>query len=152
MSFDPPRPAPTTASKALQARNQEGNDFVKRMREITDLLQTNMLSAQASQEQFANRNQSPAPAYKVGDIVLLSTRNIALIGPINKFNPKFLGPYHVTAIPNSYSYQLDLPNELSLIHNVFHVNLLRPAPNDPLPSQKNPPPPPITIDDSGETL
>lgn len=152
MSFDPPRPTPTTASKALQARNQEGNDFVEKMKEITDLLRTNMLSAQTSQEQFANRNRSPAPAYKVGDMVLLSTRNIALTGPINKFNPKFLGPYRVTAIPNSHSYQLDLPNEFSLIHNVFHVNLLRPAPNDPLPNQKNPPPPPITIDNSGETL
>lgn len=152
MSFGPPRPASTTASKALKLRNKDGNDFVSKMQKITDLLRTNMKSAQASQEYFANRNRSPAPAYRVGDMVLLSTRNIKLNSPANKFNPKYLGPYRITAVPNSHNCRLDLPHELSSLHNIFHVNLLRPAPNDPLPGQRNLPPPPITVDSDGEAL
>jgi hypothetical protein len=53
---------------------------------------------------------------------------------------------------NPHTYQLELPHELDLIHNSFHVNLLRPSPNDPLPGQYNPPPPSITLDAKGKKL
>jgi hypothetical protein len=132
MSFTSPRLIQTTAPKGLTLRNKEGNDFVKKMERINGLLRTNMKTAQASQELFENRKRSPALAYRVGDMVLLSTRNIKLDRPVNKLNPKFLGSYRITATPNPHSYQLDLPHELSSLHNVFHVKLLRPAPNDPL--------------------
>jgi hypothetical protein len=46
-------------------------------------------------------------------MVLLSTRNIKLNGPVNKLNPKYLSPYRVAAVPNSHSCRLDLPHELS---------------------------------------
>jgi hypothetical protein len=85
-------------------------------------------------------------------MVLLSTRNIKLNGPINKLNPKYLGSYRITAVPNSHNCRLDLPHELSSLHNVFHVNLLRPASNNPLPGQHALLPPPINIDSDGEAL
>lgn len=53
---------------------------------------------------------------------------------------------------NPYSYQLKLLHELDLIHNSFHTNLSRPSPDDPLPGEFNPPPPPITVDAEGEKL
>ena len=36
------------------------------------------------------------------------------------------------------------------VHPVFHVNLLRPANNDPLPEQRQPPPPPVEVDGAEE--
>jgi Integrase zinc binding domain/Chromo (CHRromatin Organisation MOdifier) domain len=152
MSFGPPRPTTATMSKTLKASNKEGTDFASKMQEITDLLRTNMLSAQAAQERFANANRSPAPAYRVGDMVLLSTRNINSARPTKKFDQKYLGPFRVEEVVNPVSYRLKLPHELQLIHDTFHTNLLRPAPRDPLPGQFNPPPPPITIDTQGEVL
>ncbi|KAM4060118.1 chromatin organization modifier domain-containing protein [Hirsutella rhossiliensis] len=95
MSFGPPRAIPLAASKDLAERCNEGNEFVAKMQEITDLLRTNLLSAQASQEQFANANRSPAPAYRVGDMVLLSTRNIDSTRPIPKLDHKFIGPFRI---------------------------------------------------------
>ncbi|KAM4062448.1 integrase core domain-containing protein [Hirsutella rhossiliensis] len=152
MSFGPPRAIPLAASKDLAERCNEGNEFVAKMQEITDLLRTNLLSAQASQEQFANANRSPAPAYRVGDMVLLSTRNIDSARPIPKLDHKFIGPFRIERVLNPHSYQLKLPHELDSIHNSFHTNLLRPSPNDPLPGQYNTPPPPITLDAKGEKL
>jgi hypothetical protein len=152
MSFGPPRPTTATMSNTLKASNKEGTDFASKMQEITDLLRTNMLSAQAAQERFANANRSPAPAYRVGDMVLLSTRNINSARPTKKFDQKYLGPFRVEEVVNPVSYRLKLPHELQLIHDTFHTNLLRPAPRDPLPGQFNPPPPPITIDTQGEVL
>jgi hypothetical protein len=152
MSFGPPRPTIATMSKELKARNKEGTDFATKMQEITDLLRTNMLSAQDSQKRFADVNREPAPAYRVGDMVLLSTRNIDSARPTKKFDQKYLGPFRVEEVVNSSSYRLNLPFELELIHDTFHTSNLRPAPHDPLPGQFNLPPPPITIDTSGNIL
>ncbi|KID93943.1 retrotransposon nucleocapsid protein, partial [Metarhizium majus ARSEF 297] len=152
MSFGPPRVVPKPAPKDVADRCREGNNFVTKMQEITDLLRTNLLSAQSSQEKFANANRSPAPAYRVGDMVLLSTRNINSARPIPKLDHKFIGPFRIERVLGSHTYQLKLPHELSSIHNSFHTNLLRPSPNDPLPGQHNPPPPPIALDERGEKL
>jgi hypothetical protein len=100
------------------------NDFASKMQEITELLRTNLLSAQASQEQFANANRSPAPGYRTGDIVLLSTRNIDSARPIPKLDHKFIGPFRIEHVLNPHTYQLEMPYELDLIHNSFHTNLL----------------------------
>jgi hypothetical protein len=85
-------------------------------------------------------------------MVLLSTRNIKSVRPIPKLDHKFIGPFRIERVVSSHTYQLKLPQELASIHNSFHTNLLRPAPNDPLPGQYNPPPPPIALDERGEKL
>jgi hypothetical protein len=93
MSFGPPRATARTVSKDLAERSKEDNDFAAKMQEITDLPRTNLLLAQASQEQFTNAHRSPAPAYRVGGMVLLSTRNIDSARPIPKLDHKFIGPF-----------------------------------------------------------
>jgi hypothetical protein len=50
MSFGPPRATARTVPKDLAERSKEDNDFAAKMQEITDLLCTNLLLAQASQE------------------------------------------------------------------------------------------------------
>lgn len=152
LSFGPPLPILPGASEHLKAQNQIGLDFVAKMEEILGILRTNMISAQASQEQFANLKRTPTPAYRVGDEVLLSTKNLKLSRPTRKFDQKYIGPYPILEVINEVSYKLKLDAELGAIHDVFHVNLLRPAPNDPLPGQFNKPAPPIAIDAEGHKL
>ncbi|KJZ69785.1 hypothetical protein HIM_10824 [Hirsutella minnesotensis 3608] len=62
MSFGPPRAIPHKAPKELTERCNQGNKFASKMHQITDLLRTNLLSAQASQERLANTTRSPAHA------------------------------------------------------------------------------------------
>ena len=41
-----------------------------------------------------------------------------------KLGPQFIGPLRVIARVGKISYRLDLPEELSQIHNTFHVSQL----------------------------
>ena len=42
-----------------------------------------------------------------------------------KLAPRFIGPFRIVARRGTVAYQLDLPGDLSGIHNVFHISQLR---------------------------
>ena len=42
-----------------------------------------------------------------------------------KLAPRFIGPFRIVARRGTVAYQLDLPGDLSDIHNVFHISQLR---------------------------
>ena len=42
-----------------------------------------------------------------------------------KLAPRYIGPFKILARRGEVSYQLELPEELSAFHNVFHISLLR---------------------------
>ncbi|KAA3484781.1 Retrotransposable element Tf2 [Gossypium australe] len=48
-----------------------------------------------------------------------------------KLSPRFIGPYRISKRVGPVVYQLELPSELSRIHNVFHVSMLRRYRSDP---------------------
>ena len=62
--------------------------------------------------------------YKVGDLVLLSTRNLKMKGTPGKLQKRFVGPFQVTETIGEQAYRLSLPEGWK-IHPVFHVSLLR---------------------------
>lgn len=67
---------------------------------------------------------STAPTIQVGDRVLLSSQHVATTRPIKKLDDKFIGPYTVTEQTGSHNFRLAIPGKN--IHNVFHVDRLRP--------------------------
>nr|GFC65960.1 putative reverse transcriptase domain-containing protein [Tanacetum cinerariifolium] len=42
-----------------------------------------------------------------------------------KLSPRFIGPFEILDCVGKVSYRLALPPQLSHVHNVFHVSLLR---------------------------
>jgi hypothetical protein len=42
-----------------------------------------------------------------------------------KLSPRFIGPFRVFRRVGEMSYQLELPDNLSDVHNVFHVSQLQ---------------------------
>ena len=42
-----------------------------------------------------------------------------------KLAPRCIGPFPVMARVGTVAYQLELPSELSKVHNVFHISKLR---------------------------
>lgn len=121
--------------------------MVKKLREAQQIAEAAMASAQQAQENIANRYRTPAPKYKIGDKVRLNLRHIRTDRPCKKFD-WIHGKYTVIGIVGSHSIRLNVPKG---IHNVFHTWLIRPVPNDPLPSQSiTDYQPPCIIGDSNE--
>jgi hypothetical protein len=142
MSFD------ITASE-FQIASQEHKDIVQSMKDIWEFLQDQIALSQTRMEHFANQNRKPAPRYKIGDQVWLSTRNIRTQRPSKKLDHKQVGPYKILERIGQVAYRLELPPSMK-IHPVFHSNLLRLNSNDALQGQHQEPPPPIIIADELE--
>ncbi|KAH0605690.1 uncharacterized protein H6S33_004912 [Morchella sextelata] len=142
ITFGPLEHGQTTAE-------DQANRIAREMKDVVDFLREEIFRAQRIQGESANRNRTPAPRYHLGDKVFLSTCHILTKRPSKKFDWKRIGPYNVKRIVNPYAYELELPRSMK-IHLVFHVSLLSPAANDPLPGQKQLPPPPVEIEGQEE--
>lgn len=121
-----------------------GRAFVDRLREATDWAQSAIAVAQDRQQEQANRSRQPAPVYKVHDRVWLNLRNVRTQRPSKKLD-WLHAKYEVLEVPTPYTVRLNVPTG---IHPVFHVELIRPAATDPLPSQvvDDSEPPPVVVD------
>ncbi|XP_070674741.1 uncharacterized protein [Malus domestica] len=52
-------------------------------------------------------------------------RGVVRFGKNGKLSPRYIGPYMVTEQVGEVAYKLELPQELSKVHDVFHVSMLR---------------------------
>ena len=46
-------------------------------------------------------------------------------GDLQKLNPRYVGPFEIVERVGPVAYRLNLPEELSGVHNVFHVSNLK---------------------------
>ena len=146
---EPPALTMVEGTTRVQLESQAADEFAQDMDRIEKALYEEIVYAQAVHEKQANRRRGPAPNYAVGDRVYLSARNMKTYRPSKKLDWKHLGPYVIAEKISPQAYRLELPDTMR-IHNVFHVNLLRPCPTDPLPGQALAAPPPVYVDDIAE--
>nr|GFD32812.1 putative reverse transcriptase domain-containing protein [Tanacetum cinerariifolium] len=52
-------------------------------------------------------------------------KGVLRFGKLGKLNPRYVGPFKVIARVGSIAYKLDLPEELSRVHNTFHISNLK---------------------------
>jgi hypothetical protein len=52
-------------------------------------------------------------------------RGVRRFGVKGKLAPRYVGPYQIQAKRGEVAYQLNLPESLSAVHNVFHVSQLK---------------------------
>jgi hypothetical protein len=147
--FHPRMGIEPTVTVSPDAPTRDAETFVRKMNQITEFLRHESVAAQARYEEQANRRRRHAPRYQPGDQVWLDARNLRTLRPQKKLDSKFYGPFPILEKISAYAYRLQLPPTMR-IHPVFHTNLLRPAANDPIPGQRNPPPPPVEIDGTEE--
>ncbi|CAL2238353.1 unnamed protein product [Prunus armeniaca] len=62
---------------------------------------------------------------------LSPSKGVMRFGKRGKLSPRYIGPYEITERIGPVAYRLALPTELSRIHDVFHVSMLRKYMPDP---------------------
>ncbi|GJR87793.1 retrotransposon protein, putative, ty3-gypsy subclass [Tanacetum coccineum] len=75
-----------------------------------------------------DRGRRRALEFQPGEHVFLKvspTRGVRRFGIKGKLSPRFIGPFEILDRVGEVSYRLALPPQLSHVHNVFHVSLLR---------------------------
>ncbi|KAE8216955.1 hypothetical protein CF319_g8841, partial [Tilletia indica] len=87
----------------------------------------------------------PSPNFNIGDMVMLSSKNIKTKRPSHKLDYRFLGPFKILDKIGTHAYRLQLPASMK-IHNVFHVSLLEPHKSNTITGRIQPPPPPVEVD------
>ena len=110
------------------------DEFILRMENLRQFLREELKWSQTIITDQLNKKRLPAPAFKVGDIIILNLRNIKTERPNKSLDHKNLGLYKVTRVINNIAYGLELPNGIN-IYPVFHLWLLHLDNSDPLPGQ-----------------
>ena len=58
-------------------------------------------------------------------------KGVVRFGKRGKLSPRYIGPFEIVERVGPVAYRLDLTEELSRVHNVFHISMLRKYIPDP---------------------
>ncbi|KAJ9511436.1 hypothetical protein QJQ45_029906 [Haematococcus lacustris] len=109
-----------------KGRCPEGLSYATWWQEAVAKAKLCMQAAQQRQAAYANQDRREVH-YKVGQMVLLSTKNMRLKpGKARKLLPRFVGPFKVLGLVGQVAVNLQLPASMSRLHSVFHVSLIKP--------------------------
>ena len=115
-------------------RQLEGPEIIQIIVDKIQIVKQCMKAAQDRQKSYADLHRRDIE-YAVGDKVFLKVspwKGILRFGKHRKLSPRYIGPYEVIERIGPLVYKLALPPELSQIHNVFHVSMLRRYRSDPM--------------------
>ena len=110
-----------------------GPDLVQETTEKIKSVQQRLVTAQSRQKSYADNRRRPLE-FQAGDHVFLKVqprRGIVRFGQKGKLAPRFIGPFEILQRIGEVAYRLALPPQLSGVHNVFHVSMLRKYIPDP---------------------
>jgi len=101
--------------------------FVKRIKKIQEEAKAVLGKVQEEMKKFANRRQRKEEEYRVGDLVLLSMKDLKWQMKrrrSEKLTECFVGPYKVKGIVSSNAIELELSKSIR-IHPVVNVSRIR---------------------------
>ncbi|GJY85707.1 putative reverse transcriptase domain-containing protein [Tanacetum coccineum] len=108
-----------------------GPELVQETTERIIQIKQRIRTAHDRQKSYANLMRKPME-FQVGDKVS-PWKGVVCFGKRGKLNPRYVGPFKVLKKVGTIVYKLELPQELSRVHNTFHVsNLKKCYSNDPL--------------------
>ena len=110
-----------------------GPELVQQTNELVKKIQQRLLTAQSRQKSYADKRRRPL-SFNVDDMVFLKVspwKGIQRYGKKGKLAPRFIGPFKIIGKVGTVAYRLELPVQLSNIHPVFHVSMLRKYEPDP---------------------
>nr|GFB00603.1 retrotransposon protein, putative, Ty3-gypsy subclass [Tanacetum cinerariifolium] len=105
----------------------EGLDMIEVTNKKVAVAKKKLKEARTRQKSYADKHLR-ALEFQPGDHVFLKVspaRGVRRFGIKGKLSPRFIGPFEILDRVGEVSYRLALPPQLSHVHNVFHVSLLR---------------------------
>ncbi|KAJ0853490.1 putative nucleotidyltransferase, Ribonuclease H [Helianthus annuus] len=107
-----------------------GPELVQETTEKIAKIRDRIKAARNRQKSYADRRRKPL-SFEVGDKVLLKVspcKGVARFGKRGKLNPRYIGPFEILEKIGTVAYKLKLPEELSDVHDTFHVSNLKKCP------------------------
>ncbi|KAI3821432.1 hypothetical protein L1987_09000 [Smallanthus sonchifolius] len=104
-----------------------GPELVFETSEKNVQIRNRMAAARDRQKGYADKRRKPFE-FQISDMVLLKVspwKGVIRFGKRGKLNPRYVGPFKIMMRIGPVAYQLDLPERLSGVRNVFHVSNLK---------------------------
>jgi hypothetical protein len=117
-----------------------GPDILQEVERQVRMVRENLRVAQSRQKSYADHRRREL-SFEVGDFVYLKVspmRGVRHFKVQGKLTPRFIGPFKILEKRGEVAYQLELPSQLSDVHDVFHVSQLKKClqvPEEQLPMQ-----------------
>jgi hypothetical protein len=116
--FVPTDASETQKGAGAQLASYLGLDIINNVRESRDSLTDDF--------RIRNARLDTPHSYKVGDSVLLSTKNVNLSLPCKKLSPEFVGPFNIRALLGTNDVQLNYSERFQLLNPTVNLLYLRP--------------------------
>ncbi|GJU79523.1 putative reverse transcriptase domain-containing protein [Tanacetum coccineum] len=104
-----------------------GSKIVHETTEKIIQIKMRIQAARDRQKSYADRRCKPLE-FEVGDKVMLKVspwKGVIRFGKRGKLNPRYIGPFKILAKVGTLAYRLELPDQLSRVHNTSHVSNLK---------------------------
>ncbi|XP_075103258.1 uncharacterized protein LOC142177970 [Nicotiana tabacum] len=110
-----------------------GPDLVYQAMDKVNLIQRHLKTAQSRQKSYSDMRRRDLE-FQVDDWVFLKVspmKGVMRFGKKGKLSPQYIGPYRILRRVGQVAYELELPQELAVVHLVFHVSMLKKLMGDP---------------------
>ena len=100
---------------------------------IVHLIRERLKTSYSRQNSYADSRRSELE-FEEGDKVYLKTspmKGVISFDKKGKLSPRYVGPYEIMQRGGKVAYELRLPSDLSSVHRVFHVSMLKKCIGDP---------------------
>ncbi|WVZ97914.1 hypothetical protein U9M48_043416 [Paspalum notatum var. saurae] len=104
-----------------------GPDLIREAEQQIKMVRENLRVAQSRQKSYADVRRRDL-TFKVDDFVYLKVspmRGIRRFNMKGKLAPRYIDPFKIVERKGEVAYKLELPSNLSSIHDVFHVSKLK---------------------------
>ncbi|GJY88223.1 putative reverse transcriptase domain-containing protein [Tanacetum coccineum] len=104
-----------------------GPELVQETTDKVVLIKEKLKAARDRQKSYADNRRKPLE-FEVGDQVLLKVspwKGVIRFGKKGKLAPRYVGPFEILERVGPVAYRLRLPEELSSVHDTFHVSNLK---------------------------
>jgi len=101
--------------------------FAIKIKEVQEEAKAALGKVQEEIKKYTDRKRAEVNEYKVGDLVMLSTKNLKyqMVGRrTEKLTERFIGPYKIKKIILSNTVELELPSTIK-IHPVVNVSRIQ---------------------------